>query len=190
MGRPSAARGHHLTAPRRGRPAGQLPVEPARATAGPHADRRRPGDSPLYLLQLHFPVGDALRRAKYGVIRLDRCVALNGDPVGLGDGPQAGGDPRGADGDGLAVASAIGAPGQLLAKPLDLANVGFSFISVSSDGVEAMSAAASMTRMTVWVSGSRRASTRIREPPVSGQACSGTAWPCLARSRSLRRGAQ
>ena len=43
MGRPPAARGHRLAAPRRDRPAGQLPLDPARATAGPHADRRRPG---------------------------------------------------------------------------------------------------------------------------------------------------
>ena len=42
-GEPPAARGHRLAAPRHGRPTGQLPLDPARAAAGPHADHRRPG---------------------------------------------------------------------------------------------------------------------------------------------------
>ena len=41
---------------------------------------------------------------------------------------------------------------------------------------------ASRTRLTVRVSGSRRARARIRGPSVSGQACSGWTRPCRTRS--------
>src|SRR5271166_277313 len=54
MGRPPAARGHRLAAPRYDRPTGQLPLDPARATAGPHTDRRRPGArGPALVAPLH-----------------------------------------------------------------------------------------------------------------------------------------
>ena len=79
------------------------------------------------------------RRAKYfgGLRRPDRCVTFNGDPVRLLDRPQAGGD-RVPVGDGLAVASAVGAVGKALAELLDLANMGFPLLGVSGDGVEAI----------------------------------------------------
>src|SRR5271165_2589447 len=54
MGRPPAARGHRLPAPRYDRPAGQLPLDPARATAGPHTDRRRPGTRGPALVAPHL----------------------------------------------------------------------------------------------------------------------------------------
>jgi len=50
------------------------------------------------------------------------------------DGAQAGGDPRLAGGDGLAVAPAVRALGQAAAGPLDLAEVGFSLVGVRGDG--------------------------------------------------------
>ena len=61
-------------------------------------------------------------------LRLSKAdVALDGHAVGLFDGAQAGGDPGFAGGDGLAVAAAVGAFGQVLAGPFDLADVGVAF---------------------------------------------------------------
>ena len=63
-----------------------------------------------------------------------RGVAVDGGAVGLLDGAQPGGDPGLAGGDGLAVAPAVGAFGQVLAGPLDLAEVGLSLVGMSGDG--------------------------------------------------------
>jgi hypothetical protein len=71
-----------------------------------------------------------------GLGRRERFVALDCCPVGLLDGAEPGGDPRLAGGDGLAVASAVGALGQVLAEPLDLADVGLSLVRMSGDGVD------------------------------------------------------
>jgi hypothetical protein len=76
--------------------------------------------------------GRAKRFGRLG--RTDRCVALDGHPTGLLDGPQPSGHPGLAGGDGLAVASAVGSFGQALAESLDLAEVGFSLVGVGGDG--------------------------------------------------------
>jgi hypothetical protein len=77
-----------------------------------------------------------LRRAEPsgGLGRLDRAVALVRDAVGAFDGAQAGGYPGLAGGDGLAVASAVGAFRQALAELLDFADVGLAFVGVLGDG--------------------------------------------------------
>jgi hypothetical protein len=54
--------------------------------------------------------------------------------VGLFDGAQPGGYAGLAGGDGLAVASAVGAFGQVLAGPFDFADVGFAFVGVGGGG--------------------------------------------------------
>ena len=66
---------------------------------------------------------------------------LYGGPVGLFYGSQAGGDAGFAGGDGLAVTSAVGAFGQVLAELLDLADVGFAYASMQK---------------TEWPAGTRR----------------------------------
>jgi hypothetical protein len=68
--------------------------------------------------------------------RIEHGIAFVCHPVGTFDGPQAGGYPGLAGGDGLAVAPAIGAFGQALAELLDLADVGFAFVGVGGDGEE------------------------------------------------------
>ena len=67
---------------------------------------------------------------------LERRIAFVCRPVGTFDGAQAGGDAGFAVGDGLAVASAVGAFGQVLAVELDFAEVGFAFVGVGGDGVD------------------------------------------------------
>ena len=62
-----------------------------------------------------------------------RGAVLGGGAVGLLDGAQAGGDAGFAGGDGLAVASAVGAFGQVLAGAFDFAEVGFAFVGVPGD---------------------------------------------------------
>jgi hypothetical protein len=62
-----------------------------------------------------------------------RCRVGRG-AVGLFDGAQPGGYAGLAGGDGLAVSSAVGAFGQVLAGPFDFADVGFAFVGVGSDG--------------------------------------------------------
>ena len=69
-----------------------------------------------------------------GLRRPVRGVAVDGRAVGLLDGAQPGGDAGLAGGDGLAVAAAVGAFGQVLAGPFDLADVGFSLVGVRGDG--------------------------------------------------------
>jgi hypothetical protein len=73
-----------------------------------------------------------------GVLRwiwlAEHDVALDGHPVGALDGPQPFGDSPLAGGDGRAVAPAVGALGQALAEPLDLADVGFSLVGVRGEG--------------------------------------------------------
>jgi hypothetical protein len=61
-------------------------------------------------------------------------VAFDGRSVGVLNGSQPGGNPCLAGGDGLAVASAVGAFGQALAELLDFADVGFSLVGVRGDG--------------------------------------------------------
>ena len=69
-----------------------------------------------------------------GLRRPDPGVAFDGHAVGAFDGAQAGSDSGFAGGDGLAVASAVGAFGQALAELLDLADVGLAFVGVGGDG--------------------------------------------------------
>ena len=69
-----------------------------------------------------------------GLGRRVEGLALDGHPVGVLDGAQPGGYPGFAGGDGLAVASAVGAFGQALAELLDFADVGFAFVGVGGDG--------------------------------------------------------
>ena len=95
-------------------------------------------DSLRALARLDLSVDHMLRRPTCccRLNRLDDDVALVRCPVGLLDGPQPGGDPGLAGGDGLAVAPAVGVFGQVLAGPLDLAEVGFSLVGVGGDGVD------------------------------------------------------
>jgi hypothetical protein len=60
-----------------------------------------------------------------GLGLLEHGVALVRDLVSAFDGAQAGGYPGLAGGDGLAVAQAVGAFGQVLAELLDFADVAF-----------------------------------------------------------------
>src|SRR5689334_1542602 len=66
---------------------------------------------------------------------LDHRVAFDGGLVGVFDGAEAGGDAGFAVGDGLAVAAAVGAFGQVLGVELDFAEVGFAFLGVGGEGV-------------------------------------------------------
>jgi hypothetical protein len=59
---------------------------------------------------------------------------VDGGAVGLLDRSQAGRDPGFVGGDVLAVAAAVRVLGQGAAEPLDLADVGLTFIGVSGDG--------------------------------------------------------
>ena len=80
----------------------------------------------------------------------ERFVALDRRPVGVLDGPQPSGDPCLAGGDGLAVAPAVGAFGQGLRVPLDLAEVGFALVGVRGDGVDGdVGSGVARTRLTV-----------------------------------------
>jgi WD domain, G-beta repeat len=108
--------------------------------------------------------------------------------VGVFDGAQPGGDPGFAGGDGLAVASAVGAYGQAGAEPLDLADVGFALVGVRGQGEHGDAG-----RGGVQDQGDHL-SLRVvagqggdRGPLVSGQACSGAlllcrAWACRPAS--------
>ena len=69
-----------------------------------------------------------------GLRRPVRDVALDGCAVGVLDGSQPIRDPGLAGGDGLAVASAVGAFGEVLAGAFDFAEVGFAFVGVGGDG--------------------------------------------------------
>jgi len=62
--------------------------------------------------------------------RHDYGIAVDRRPVGLFHGSQPGGDPGFAGGDGLAVAPAVGAFGQVLTVLLDFADVGFTIAGV------------------------------------------------------------
>jgi hypothetical protein len=88
------------------------------------------------LLQLDFPVNRMISRpACCGVLRWPvHGVALDRYTVGVLDGAEPGGDPGFAGGDGLAVAAAVGAFGQVLAEAFDFADVGFALVGVSGDG--------------------------------------------------------
>jgi hypothetical protein len=101
------------------------------------------------------------------------------------------GDSRFAVGDGLAVASAVGAFGEGFAVALDFADVGFSFVGVGGDGEQAVLAVvASKMRVTVWVSGFPWARAMMRGPWVSGQAVRGgrgLPWPGRGTGRASRR---
>ena len=89
------------------------------------------------LPRLDFPFSHMVKRTMCSgwLGRYECFVALDRRPVRLLDGPEPGGDPRFAGGDGLAVAAAVGALGQVLAGPLDLTEVGFSLVGVNGDGV-------------------------------------------------------
>jgi predicted transposase YbfD/YdcC len=88
------------------------------------------------LLQLDLRVGCMLRSMARpdGLAQPGYSVAFDGHTVGLFDGAEAGGYPGLAGGDGLAVASAVGAFGQALAELLDLADVGLALVSVRGNG--------------------------------------------------------
>ncbi len=66
--------------------------------------------------------------------RAEQRVAVDRRPVGLFDGAEAGGYPGLAGGDGLAVAAAVGAFGEVLAVAFYFADVGFSFVGVGGEG--------------------------------------------------------
>src|SRR5208282_2419808 len=87
------------------------------------------------LLKLDLPVGLTLWRTECpgGLGRRVRGVALGRGAVGLLDGAQAGGDAGFAGGDGLPVAAAVGAFGQVVGVSLDFAEVGFAFVGVPGD---------------------------------------------------------
>ena len=68
-----------------------------------------------------------------GLGRPEHDVPLDRHAVGLLDGAETGGYPGLAGGDGLAVASAVGAFGQGLADSFYFADVGFSFVGVRGD---------------------------------------------------------
>ena len=68
-----------------------------------------------------------LRRPEYG-------VAFDGRAVGVLDGAEAGGYASFAGGDGLAVAAAVGAFGEVLAVAFYFADVGFAFAGVGGEG--------------------------------------------------------
>lgn len=93
-----------------------------------------------------------------GARRHVRGVVVDGSAVGLLDRSQAGRDPGFVGGDVLAVAAAVRVLGQGAAEPLDLADVGFALIGIANIAISAV--AASMTRATVRLSGSRRARAR------------------------------
>jgi hypothetical protein len=116
-------------------------------------------------------------RWRKGFVMLDRC------PAGLPDGPQPGGGPRLAVGDGLAVASAIGTLGQVLAEPLDFANNGLPLVSVSSDGVDGNVGSGGVEDegdRLAFVIPAGKASAR--GPSLSHQASLRQARSCLTRS--------
>jgi hypothetical protein len=115
-----------------------------------------------------------------------RDVALDSDPVGALDGSEPVSDPCLAGGDGLAVASAVGAFGQAFAVPRDFADVGFALVGVSGDGEQGGVGGVGVQDETDGLAvGFRWARAMMRGPPVSGQACSGRARPSRARSWSL-----
>src|SRR5580704_17260887 len=87
------------------------------------------------LLKLDLPVGLTLWRTECpdGLGRTGPGVVLGRGAVGLLDGSQAGSDAGFAGGDGLAIAAAVGAFGQVLGVPLDFVEVGFAFVGVPGD---------------------------------------------------------
>ena len=77
-----------------------------------------------------------LRRAAClgGFRRSGHGVAFDGHAVGVLDGAEAGGYAGFAGGDGLAVAAAVGAFGEVLAVAFYFADVGFAFVGVGGEG--------------------------------------------------------
>ena len=69
-----------------------------------------------------------------GLERPEHSAAFDGHAAGLLDGSEPGRYPGFAGGDGLAVAAAVGAFGQVLAGAFDFADVGFAFVGVGGDG--------------------------------------------------------
>ena len=100
------------------------------ARRGRAAGRAAVRDHGSISLSATWPVAAESR----GLRRRVGAVALDGRAVGVLDGAQPGGDPGFAGGDGLAVASAVGAFGQALAELLDLADVGLALVGVRGDG--------------------------------------------------------
>ena len=88
------------------------------------------------LFQLDLLVSGRLEGSVWsgGFGRADYGVTLYGHAVSVFDGPQAGGDPGLAGRDGLAVLPAVGPFRQGVAKSFYLADVGFAFGGVRSDG--------------------------------------------------------
>jgi hypothetical protein len=74
------------------------------------------------------------RCARSGLGQSERGVVAGHRLVGVLDGAQPGGDPGLAGGDGLAVAPAAGAFGQVGAVLFDFADVGFALVGVRGDG--------------------------------------------------------
>ena len=90
----------------------------------------------VLLLQLDLRIGLVFKWAKCCRVlgRLGHAVALNGHAIGVLDGAEAGGYPGLAGGDGLTVASAVGAFGEGLTVALDFADASFAFVGVGGDG--------------------------------------------------------
>ena len=88
------------------------------------------------LAYLDFPIGHTFRRAEPFVElrRLERGAVFGCCPVGLFDGAQPVSHACFAVGDGLAVAPAVGAFGEVLAVAFYFADVGFAFVGVGGEG--------------------------------------------------------
>ena len=126
--------------------------------------------------------------AEFG--RRERGVAFDCYAVGPLDGAQAGGYSGFAGGDGLAVAAAVGAFGQAVAKLLDFADVGFALVGVRGDGEDrGIGGRGIQDEADGLAFGVPVGQGDDLGPSVSGQACSGRVRPCLARlwsSASIR----
>ena len=119
-----------------------------------------------------------------GVGRSVQRVALDRRAVGLFDGAEAGGYPGLAGGDGLAVLSAVGAFGQVLAVAFYFAEVGFAFAGVGGEGEDGGAGGGGVQDEADGpVSGSWRARAMTGGPSVSGQAGAGAAVPSQVRWR-------
>jgi hypothetical protein len=105
-----------------------------------------------------------LGRREYG-------VAFDGRSVGVLNGSEPGGNQGLAGGDGLAVASAVGAFGQALAESVYFADVGFSFVGVRGDGEDGDAGGGVEDDADGLAFGVPVCPATMRGPSVSGQAC-------------------
>ena len=105
-------------------------------TLGTRALRDKVVCTDMALFQLNLPFGHIFRctACPGGFRGPEYSVAFDSYAVGLFDGAQPGRDPGLAGGDGLTVAPTVGAFGQVLAGPLDFADMGLSLGGVGGDG--------------------------------------------------------